>query len=135
MTLFTDHCHGRPLLVTQSWKIAGSGRLNVQKATKNPQSGLAASRGDNSGMQFRERSRRHLVVKCPPPGNRSHPLPLVVGQQEILVSRCSGSEDVNTRVVAATSPRTPDGTRRDQGEELVVNVRSDRRPNTAGYYL
>ena len=32
MTLFTDHCHGRPLRVTQSWKIAGSGRLNVQKA-------------------------------------------------------------------------------------------------------
>ena len=133
MTLFTDHCHGRPLRVTHSWKIAGSGRLNVQKADQKSQSGFAASRGDNSGMHFRERSRRHLVVKCPPPGNRSHPLPLVVGQQEILVSR-SGSEDVNTRV-AATSPRTPDGTRRDQGEELVVNVRSDRRPNTAGYYL
>ena len=92
MTLFTDHCHGRPLLVTQSWKIAGSGRLNVEKATKNPQSRLAASRGDNSGMQFRKRSRRHLVVKCPPPGNRSHPLPLVgvVDNKKSLLAAAQG---------------------------------------------
>ena len=92
MTLFTDHCHGRPLRVTQSWKIAGSGRLNVQKVDQKSPIWVSRKQGDNSGMQFRERSRRHLVVKCPPPGNRSHPLPLVgvVDNKKSLLAAAQG---------------------------------------------
>ena len=37
-------------------------------------------------------------------------------------------------VLATSSLRTADGRRRDQGEELVVNVRLDRSPHTATIY-
>ena len=114
MTLFTAR-HGRPPPPCHS-KLenrAGSGRLS----TKKPQSGLAARGGDNSELWDAVLGEIPQSSCCEPSAPRKSFTPL---NKKSLLALTQGRK----MLTPATSPRTPDG--RDQGEELVVNVRWDR---------